>query len=316
MIFSKHRKKIEPKRRFGTRRFKERLREIQTYRRINSARAETFWEKIFFAIGLRSKWWRYSILALIAVTFYFLVLSNYFSVTNFAIAGNKELSNDQIQQVLAVATNGRHWLIPKNNFLFLSTGKINVILTKNLPEIKQVNKVKRKWPNQITVEVVERKPSFVLKSSDQYFLIDDEGTVVKQMDDPEKFLIIEDQVVENFVIGEEFPNPKLIAFIVSMSNSWNTKINTPISLIKIPGKASAEVLFTTVEGWNVLFDVQSPVARQLNNLSLIINKQVASKDRNRLAYIDLRLSKWAYLCFKDSPCQQQEQPEEQTDVPK
>src|SRR5688572_27439435 len=111
-IFSQHRKKIEPRRRFGARQFRDKLREAQTYQRISSARAETFWDKIFFAIGLRSKWWRYSILIVLLLIFYFLVISNYFLVSEFVIAGNKELPASQIQEVLTISTNGRTWLIP------------------------------------------------------------------------------------------------------------------------------------------------------------------------------------------------------------
>jgi hypothetical protein len=57
----------------------------------------------------------------------------------------------------------------------------------------------------------------------------------------------------------------------------------------------------------VFFSTDRPVTNQLSNLSILLAKQIAAGDRARLAYIDLRLSKWAYYCFKATPCQQTDQ---------
>jgi hypothetical protein len=54
-----------------------------------------------------------------------------------------------------------------------------------------------------------------------------------------------------------------------------------------------------------MFDTTRSVITQLNDLSVLLNKQIAAKDRARLAYIDLRLAKWAYYCFKATPCHQE-----------
>jgi len=143
-------------------------------------------------------------------------------------------------------------------------------------------------------------------------LIDDEGIVVNQIDSssaPKNMLIVEDQLTEDFASGEILHNAKLAAFVLSMSKQWDSKINTPVSLVKFPGKESSEVQFVTKEGWAVFFDTTRPVASELKDLVVLLNIQIAAKDRGNLAYIDLRLDKWAYYCFKAAACSQQPQPD-------
>jgi hypothetical protein len=95
-----------------------------------------------------------------------------------------------------------------------------------------------------------------------------------------------------------------------MSKSWNTKINTPIVSAKFPGKSSSEAQFVTAMGWDVIFDTGRPVSVQLADLAVILSKQINPTELPNLAYIDLRLAKWAYYCFKASPCEQKEKPAE------
>ena len=80
---------------------------------------------------------------------------------------------------------------------------------------------------------------------------------------------------------------------------------------KVPGIAASEAQFVTSEGWGVFFDVNRSVASQLSNLSLLLSRQIPAKDRNRLAYIDLKLPKWAYYCFKNTPCSSVSKPTEE-----
>jgi hypothetical protein len=174
-----------------------------------------------------------------------------------------------------------------------------------LPIIKEV-KTTRSWPDKINIEITERNPALSFSVKDKNYLIDDQGFVVKELTAPSSQLNIVDAVDDNINIGETI-NGKLIPFIISMEKSWPGRVAVPLSFGRIPGKGSSEVEFITTEGWSAFFSTDRPVNSQLNNLGLILSKQIPARDRAKLAYIDLRLAKWAYYCYKQTPCQQTDQ---------
>jgi cell division septal protein FtsQ len=193
------------------------------------------------------------------------------------------------------------FLIPQNHYLFMNRGRVDKIVTAAIADVREVTKTTRHWPNGIDIEISERKPGFALIVKGKSFIVDEEGTVMEQAVAADLPQVV-DELEDDIVVGEILPNPKATAFIVSMAKNWTTKIDSPVVGIKIPGKASTEVQFTSADGWSAFFDINRPVLVQLSSLALILSKQIAPKDRAKLAYIDLRSDKWVYYCFKATPC--------------
>ncbi len=311
-IFSKHRRKLEPSRRFGGRAFQTKIKEAQNYKRIFHAPTGNRMEKFWRSIGFTSKLWRRLGILGVIIIFYFLVISQQFIISDFQITGNAQVQSQTIEDTLNQEAGKRIFLIKKSNFFLLSKGRVNEILTSKIPTIKEVTDYDRQWPKTAKITIKERTPGFALKSNNNYFLIDDEGTVVKPLDNPGNLLVVEDSLVEDFGSGEAFPNPKMAPFILSMNRAWPAKFNTGIVSVMFPGKASNDVQFNSTEGWSVMFDINRSVALQLTNLNILLSQQIAAKDRPNLAYIDLRSAKWAYYCFKGTACEQKAQNEELT----
>jgi cell division septal protein FtsQ len=305
-IFSKHRKKLEPKRRFGGLDFRNKVKAASNYKRVFNPTSG-------FSLSLRSASKAGMITKAIGVGVILLIgyvaYSSTFSITDIRVTGNHQISEQQIQEILDSEGNTQQILFKKNNFFFMTQGRVNKMLTSNIPTIKEVVSFKRSWPNKAVVEIREHTPGFVIESDNNSFLVDDEGMVVGQVDDPKNLLVVHDQLVENFVRGDTLPNQKFAPFILSMNKMWGTKINTAIESVSFPGKSSNDVQFVTTAGYTVLFDSTRAVSVQLSSLAVILNKQIGAAQVPNLAYVDLRLSKWAYYCFKASPCQQKEQPE-------
>nr|AIA16753.1 POTRA domain, FtsQ-type [uncultured bacterium] len=307
-IFSTHRKKLEPKRRFGSYEFRTRVREAANYKRAFTIGRHNWHERLLARVGLASKFGRRALIIAIVIIIYYLFFSSKFAISNFEISGNTEISTDQIQTSLESYSNSRFIFVKKNNFFLMTHGRISKALISNIPKIKTVE-TERIWPNTIKISIQEHVPGFVIKSNEKLFLVDDEGVVVSPITDPKALLVVEDQLTEDFASGEVLRNSKLSAFVLSMHKQWSTKISTPISLVKFPGKESSEVQFVSREGWSVMFDTSKSAVDLLNQLAVLLNKQVPIKDRINLAYIDLRLENKAYYCFKAAPCAQQASPE-------
>jgi len=310
MFFNKNQKKLDPRRRFGSREFRNKIKEAQGYKReVFFHKPDGLWEKILFAIGLRSRLIRYSLLVGLLIVLYFLVISSYLRINDVTVTGNGQVASETIIEAINKTGNSRTALIPNDHYFLMTKGRVNKTLTQQIPLIKEVVELNRSWPNKLEIKITERSPGFALKLKEKFYLVDEEGVIINEIPDSKGLLVIEDSVDENIAIREEL-NPKMIAFVLSMKHQWPSKISSSLQTIKIPGKASTEAQFVSAEGWSTFFDINRPVLSQLGNLALILNKQIPAKDRLQLVYIDLRLAKWAYICFKNTPCEQQPQQSE------
>ncbi|HTL39507.1 MAG TPA: FtsQ-type POTRA domain-containing protein, partial [Methylomirabilota bacterium] len=196
-IFSSHRRKLEPKRRFGGREFQNKVKAQLNYKRVFNQPRVGWFNNLWYKIGLGSKIWRWSVFVVFVLIFYFLVLSPRFVIANIKVSGNSQINTQQILDVLNHEGNNRIFLMKKASFFLMSRGMVNKILTTNIPTIKSVTEYKRIWPNSAELTVEERTPGFALRSNGKYFLVDDEGTVVKPLSDPEGLILADDTVIED-----------------------------------------------------------------------------------------------------------------------
>ena len=305
-IFSAHRKKLEPRRRFGGLKFRSQVKQAANYKRAFNPNPTPWLATLVKLVRGHRSFWRNISTAAILVLFYYLVISSHFVVTQIEVSGNLAVSPEYISDVIAHAGDSRTLLIKRNNYFLLTGGRVSAMLRAAIPEIKSVQ-TNRDWPNKIKIEITEHNPGFVIESNGNYFLVDDEGIIVKQVDSAGELVVAHDQLTENFAQGEGL-NTKLAPFVISMLKQWPNKINVAIAAIKFPGKESTDVEFTTSGSWSVLFDTTRAVVSQLDGLAIILAHQISAKDQARLSYIDLRSNKWAYYCFKSTPCSQVAQP--------
>src|SRR3989338_1218924 len=96
-IFSSHRRKLEPRRRFGGREFKHKIKVAQNYKRV------------FSTGGLPEslKKWRNFGIAVFVIIFYYLVISSYFVISDIKVSGNQDVSTQQIHDAIAQAGRSR-----------------------------------------------------------------------------------------------------------------------------------------------------------------------------------------------------------------
>jgi cell division septal protein FtsQ len=306
-IFSPHRRKMEASRRFGSREFKNKIKKAQDYKRSFDPRNRGAMGELLHFLHLDSPLVALPTIGILGLAFYYLFVSSYFLVTDVQVVGAQQVPAEQIKAAIQSSANSRWLFIPKNHLLLMSESNTLEALAEEMPLIKEMAKYRRVWPNGVKMEIVERKPGFAFNVNGRSYMVDEEGVVVKELDGANGLVTVYDQVTEDISPGERLNNTKLVVFIMSALKHWPTKINTNIKEIKVPGKASTQVQIVSNEGWGVFFDTTRPVESQVSNLSLILNRQIPASNRLRLAYIDLRFDKWAYYCYKNSPCESQPQ---------
>jgi cell division septal protein FtsQ len=314
-IFSPHRRRMEAKRRYGSKEFKNKVKNAQNYKRVFDPNGRGFVAAFVRFLRLDSVLVRLGVGAAVLAAGYFLFFSPYFLVNQVAVSGNQQVTTEQISQAFKDGTAGRSVFTPKNHLLLLSKRRMAKILSSSQPLVKEIKGYKRVWPNRIEMEIAERHPGFALVVDGKTYLVDDEGLVVKELPEAQGLPSVVDQVSEPVQAGERLNNTKLVAFVLSASRQWPNKINSQLKEIRVPGKAANQAQFMSAEGWGVFFDVARPAEAQLSNLALILNRQIPANRRLQLAYIDLRFDKWAYYCYKDQPCEAQPQDNPEAEAP-
>jgi cell division septal protein FtsQ len=298
---------MEPSRRFGGKEFQNKIKKAQDYKRVFDPRNRGLIAIWLHKLHLDSKLVTWPILIVLAFGFYYTYISDYFLVNDVLVSGTHDVNAQVVKDAIKITGQERSFFIPKNHLIFLFKSKAEQLVTAQAPLVKEIGKYKRVWPNKVELEVIERKAGFAFAANGKQFLIDEEGVVVSELSDTKGLLIVSDQVAENVIPGETLNNTKLVVFILSAKKQWDNKINTGIGEVKVPGKAALQAQFVSQEGWGVFLDITRPVETQLANLALILNRQIPAKNRLKLAYIDLRFDKWAYYCYKESPCEAQPQ---------
>src|SRR3989344_4926493 len=190
-IVSPYRRKLEPKRRFGGQQFQNRVKNAGSYKRLLNP-----------GFRFSTKFWKRFSIAVAGVIFYYMVVSSYFIVTNIEISGNTKVPTDAVVSAIRTGTDSRVFLVKRSHFFLMSEGRVNSALTAAIPNIKAIINFNRSWPNKISLKVQEREPGFVIRSEGNYFLVDEDGTIVGQVDGPEGLLVAEDQIAENFARGD------------------------------------------------------------------------------------------------------------------
>ncbi|OGH95226.1 MAG: hypothetical protein A2538_01325 [Candidatus Magasanikbacteria bacterium RIFOXYD2_FULL_41_14] len=105
----------------------------------------------------------------------------FFQIKTVLYNGLDTIKLDEIQDVVNSYLNSRHWL-PTNNFFIARsktlTKKINLAFS-----IETVN-IQKIFPDTIEVNITEKISSVVYDSGTNYFLIDEKGLVIKQLNIP------------------------------------------------------------------------------------------------------------------------------------
>jgi cell division septal protein FtsQ len=105
----------------------------------------------------------------------------YFRVTNINISGLKIISESEMRDDISnnfVTSSHNIW--PRNNYFLINTGKIADFL-QNKYQLSGIQ-ITKEFPYQLNIVVEEKISSIIVNLGDQCVLLDNSGTVLKQLD--------------------------------------------------------------------------------------------------------------------------------------
>ena len=244
--------------------------------------------------ALKSKKFAVIFIAVILVCLcaWLVLFSKIFQIKHIKISGAQRVSVSEIQDIVDKNIKNRIWFWETKNIFFAVPDRIEQVILNRFPEIIEI-KISKRFPVSLDIDVVERNQSAVLIWQDKQFFIDNQGVVFEKIAASESgelkiktcFLHSEPK------LGDEVIEPRILSKIFIIQRKFN-KMEIPIKEIEIVSNSRIDA--KTQEGWGVYFSADSDVARQADELEMVLKEKIPLENRGDLEYIDLRFDKIFY----------------------
>lgn len=237
---------------------------------------------------MKSRFFLSFVLFLIAflIIFYLICFYCLFQIKRIEIEGNQKVRTRNIRNLVEVYLSKKIIFWDSRSIFLADLGKIKKEILDHFPQIREVL-AQRRFPDELIISVKERRPIGIIRKDDDYFFIDREGVMFEKADNQESqwLEIIPPDTNKNLKIGEIIIEKKLIWCVAEIEKQLEKK-EIPLHSIKIVSRERANAL--TQEGWEIYFNLDDDISRQIFHLDLVLKKKIPPSKRKDLEYIDLR----------------------------
>lgn len=299
--------KADSKIRFQKSGFQQKLNQARGYTRQIKKIPGSRWETLLAKIGLGSLAARLILLALILFITAATFVPNPLFVRQIKITGLPAEEADRLSgDAMAFLNRNRH--LAQNNLLLLSKKKLEAFLLQN-GNILNIDSISKNFPNTLSVAVRPRLKSFVLLAGGESYYVSNDGLIlgsapVSASSTNESLTTIEitGQTAEhpkNFV---RLFSPELLGQFLAIKKTFPQVIpGGQVIKFKMNGPESEDFIAVTSYGWSAYFDKNSEFSIIWPELAELLDN-IDANGQNKLFYIDMRLPKRAYVCYKESAC--------------
>lgn len=241
-----------------------------------------------------------SLVASVVFLVYSLFFSGLFSVKSVLVAGNEEISEEQVKNLTDNYLNKTYllgYIKPFSNILFTSPEEIENFLRREFPIIGDVDVDKKLFAKALSIDIEERKIVGIWCKSENgsCFYFDKEGVLFKPAPRVigDVFLIIEDGRWRDFKLTDGFDDRALLEKINLTKNILDEMSFIAYDNFFLP-QGSFEFWVKTKEGWYIYLDKEADIANQLAALKKFLNEKLSPVRRQTLQYLDLRINNRIY----------------------
>lgn len=248
-------------------------------------------------------------LLFLAEMFYILFFSNFFAVQAITIQRESEegqISDDALKNFLRTSWQGE-WMpkAAKNNLLLLFPQNITNDIKHRFPKIATIEVV-RKFPDTLSLSLAEKPYQVLWCKKENCFLIDDQGrlqdaTIFFQHPDEQGPAIrIQDRAEKEVNIGSYVLDETEREFVNALHEKYALRTGFQnFSVLEKPYLQASEFHLKTEKDFTLYFDSRLPVDGVLNNLMLLLEKEIPEDEWNKIDYIDLRTENRIYYTRED-----------------
>ncbi len=235
---------------------------------------------------LKNRFFRLIILILILVSSFcwFLFFSRTFQVKKIIIIGEEKIAKEEIQK-----------FFPKENIFLIDLDSIKENILNNFPQIAEI-KVKRSFPDILSVSITERKAVAIWCQEGQCFLLDQEGIIFEPVFEKKSdYVTIEDKFNSKKLGDLALEKDKLLK-ILDIDSKLRENLNIPIEKFVISNNEKLTAL--TKEGWEIYFNLEGDIEWQITKLVAVLENKIPKEQRGDLEYIELRFGNFAPFKYR------------------
>ncbi|MEX1111927.1 MAG: FtsQ-type POTRA domain-containing protein [Candidatus Andersenbacteria bacterium] len=184
------------------------------------------------------------------------------------------------------------------NILFLQTPVLEQRILSTLPQVQDVY-ITHKLPDTIRVVVQEKEPTFLMLSNATYFFVDDGGLAYEEARLETLPGIILPVIKNNdsgasLQTGQPAVEESFVSFILQAQEEVPKITEAEIVEMRVPSLSAREVHVLLDNNWLIRFDTTRPLTTQLTVLDRLLDHTLSEEDRQRIDYVDLRISNRVY----------------------
>ena len=216
-------------------------------------------------------WFGILLLAVIGGISYFLFLSGIFQVKKVMVDGGVKWE-ENIRP-----------LVPPKNIFFINTSKTEKDISGKFPQIAEI-KVRRSFPDALKISVIERTAQALWCEEEKCFLMDGGGGMFGESQSETSLIKI---TGAKELLGKE----KISEILEIQVKLKNVLVATTTGAVIV---SEERLNVKTSEGWEIYFNTADDLDWQVQELALVLEKQITPEKRRNLEYIDLRFSRVYY----------------------
>lgn len=210
--------------------------------------------------------------------------------------GDRLVSEQEIKDLIEKMMSERFlFVLRRNTLLTLNSGRVRRNLL-NDPRIQSVQ-IQKKWPDQLAINIQEHAPVAILSIiGDKDYLLNSGGEpitaqfdILRHLDKP--FIIDKTNLCWQ---GSQLSGAVKIALeLLQDKSDLNDLIKFRFVEISL-NQGNLELNSTTNEGWIAKFTAGDNIEKEIDNLKLVLENQLAGDKRKGLEYVDLRFGDKVY----------------------
>lgn len=255
------------------------------------------------------------LLVFLGAIVYSIFFSQFLVITKIKVSGTENLDPAEIRKIAETEITGNFLnFIPRNNILLAGKKSIEKNILAKYKYAEKVE-IKKEFPGSLTIQVKERKISLILCGAGSCGVIDGSGTVFAEADFEKNELgennlpVLYDDGNKSFAVGEVIFDQDRISYLPGIREKIKSGLGIDMEReLHTPQIASGDIRAKTAEGWQVYFDENIPLDKEIGVLKIVLENKIDQNKRTELEYVDLRAGNKVYYKFKNSEKQATDQP--------
>ncbi len=232
-----------------------------------------------------------SIIASAGLTVYALFFSSLLSITKISVEGTRTIDASEIIALVTSDINQISHVFPiklRKDILFFSESLIKKEILAKYSVIKNIE-IKKNIPNDVVIVITERTPAGTWCQNNGCRYFDSDGMMWGSAlrSSGSLLLAVDDMRASS---SSDTTEISFMETIKKLAAGFE-KLSIKITKIEIPADSIGDIRVHTVDGYYVVFNIDSDINKQLDTLRIFLNNKNGD---TQMQYIDVSIEGRAY----------------------